>query len=162
MANISAHELDDIKGERVAMAHYRGKTLLIVNTASECGYTKQYKGLQELHEAYSPRGLVVMGFPCNDFGAQEPGDEPAIASFCEVNYGVTFPLFSKVAVKGATVEPLFETLTQETEGDIAGEIRWNFTKFLVDPSGEVIGRFEPDVAPESDELRAAIEAALPS
>jgi glutathione peroxidase len=161
MANISEHTVTDISGEPVDLASYRGKTLLIVNTASKCGYTKQYAGLQALHEAYAPRGLVVMGFPCNDFGAQEPGTEDEILSFCKVNYGVDFPMFSKVTVKGAAREPLFGTLTQETEGEIAGEIRWNFTKFLVDATGEVVGRFEPGVSPDSAELREAIEAALP-
>ena len=161
MANISEHTVTDISGEPVALSNYRGKTLLIVNTASKCGYTKQYAGLQALHEAYAPRGLVVMGFPCNDFGAQEPGTEEEILSFCQVNYGVDFPMFSKVTVKGAAREPLFGALTQETEGDIAGEIRWNFTKFLVDATGEVVGRFEPGVSPDSGELRDAIEAALP-
>ncbi len=162
MANISEHTVNDISGEPVALSSYRGKALLIVNTASKCGYTKQYAGLQELHETYSPRGLVVMGFPCNDFGAQEPGTEEEILSFCQVNYGVDFPMFSKVTVKGAAREPLFGALTQETEGEIAGEIRWNFTKFLVDATGEVVGRFEPGVSPDSAELRDAIEATLPS
>jgi glutathione peroxidase len=161
MANISEHTVTDISGEPVALSSYRGKTLLIVNTASKCGYTKQYAGLQALHEAYAPRGLVVMGFPCNDFGAQEPGTEDEILSFCKVNYGVDFPMFSKVTVKGAAREPLFGALTQETEGELAGEIRWNFTKFLVDATGEVVGRFEPGVSPDSAELREAIEAALP-
>ena len=161
MANISEHTVIDISGEPVALSRYHGKTLLIVNTASKCGYTNQYQSLQTLHETYAPRGLVVMGFPCNDFGAQEPGTEEEILSFCQVNYGVDFPMFSKVTVKGSAREPLFGALTQETEGELAGEIRWNFTKFLVDATGEVVGRFEPNVSPASAALRDAIEATLP-
>lgn len=150
-----------IEGQEVDLKDYRGKALLVVNTAFECGYTRQYKGLQELHDRYAARGFAVLGFPCNDFGAQEPGEESEILAFCEKNYGVTFPLFSRVQIKGSEPHPLYAYLTEETAEGIRGEVRWNFTKFLVSPTGEVVARFEPKVEPGSEELTGAIEAQLP-
>jgi len=155
------HTVQTLKGETVALSTYRGKALLIVNTASECGYTPQYDGLEKLYQAYKDRGLVVLGFPSNDFGGQEPGTAEEIGAFCRKNYGVTFPLFAKVHAKGAEIAPLYKTLTEDTGAGIRGEVRWNFTKFLVDPKGDVVARFEPKVEPQARELVAAVEKALP-
>lgn len=154
------HRVTTIHGETVALSDYRGKTLLIVNVASRCGYTPQYQGLQTLYERYKDRGLVVMGFPSNDFGAQEPGSETEIASFCNTQYGVTFPMFAKVHARGEDKAPLYKALTEETDEGIAGEVRWNFTKFLVSPGGQVVQRFEPGVKPLDAALVAAVEAQL--
>src|SRR5262249_36586679 len=133
--------------------------MLIVNTASECGFTPQYKGLEALYEKYAPRGLAVLGFPCNQFGAQEPGSEEEIAAFCERNYGVTFPLFSKIDVNGARTEPLFAYLKKERPGLLGSEaIKWNFTKFLVDRDGNVVERYAPNTEPK--EIAGAIESLL--
>jgi glutathione peroxidase len=150
-----------LSGTEVDLSSFRGKAMLIVNTASRCGYTKQYAGLQELYETYGDRGFVVVGFPSNDFGRQEPGSAEEIATFCRRNYGVTFPMMGKVATKGPSQSPVYETLTRETGESIRGEVRWNFTKFLVDPEGRVVARFEPAVEPMSEELRKAVEAVLP-
>lgn len=155
------HTVQTLKGETVALSSYRGKALLIVNTASECGYTPQYDGLEKLYETYRDRGLVVLGFPSNDFGGQEPGSAEEIGAFCRKNYGVTFPLFAKVHAKGAEIAPLYKTLTEDTGAGIKGEVRWNFTKFLIDPKGQVVARFEPKVEPESHDLVAAVEKVLP-
>ena len=143
-------------GKDAPLSTFAGKVLLVVNTASECGYTPQYKGLQALYEAYKGRGLEVLAFPSNDFGAQEPGTDAQIKSFCELKYKTTFPLFSKVPVKGASAVPLYQHLCAQKGGDV----RWNFTKFLVDRKGQVVGRYEPSVAPDSAELKAAVEQAL--
>ena len=141
------------------MAKYKGKVMLIVNTASECGFTPQYKGLEALHETYGKRGLAVLGFPCNQFGAQEPGDEKSIAEFCERNFGVTFPLFSKIDVNGDNADPLFVYLKKEKPGLLGSEkIKWNFTKFLVDATGNVVERYAPNTEPK--ELTGAIEKLL--
>ena len=138
-----------IRGETVSMAEYRGKVLLIVNVASQCGFTPQYKGLQELYEKYKDRGLVVLGFPCNQFGAQEPGTETEIAQFCETNYGVTFPMFAKIDVNGENAHPLYQFLCKEAPGILGTKaIKWNFTKFLVDREGNVIDRFASTDTPE--------------
>lgn len=138
-----------IRGETVSMAEYRGKVLLIVNVASQCGFTPQYKGLQELYEKYKDRGLVVLGFPCNQFGAQEPGTETEIAQFCETNYGVTFPMFAKIDVSGENAHPLYQFLCKEAPGILGTKaIKWNFTKFLVDREGNVIDRFASTDTPE--------------
>jgi len=145
----------DIDGKDTAFKTYAGKVLLIVNVASECGYTPQYAGLQALHEKMSGKGLVVLGFPCDDFGGQEPGGEAAIKAFCTGNYKVTFPMFSKIAIKGADKHPLYAAL-QSTAGDVG----WNFEKFLVGKDGRVLKHFTSDVEPDSPELMAAIEAAL--
>lgn len=160
-ARIYDFEMTGIGGWPVALSQYRGDVLLIVNVASRCGFTKQYAGLQDLHEEYGGRGLVVLGFPANNFGNQEPGTDEEILTFCRTNYGVTFPVFSKISVKGEDKHPLYEYLTEEVENEsLRGDIGWNFTKILVGRDGRAIARFEPKVAPESPELRAAIEQAL--
>jgi glutathione peroxidase len=141
----------DIKGRETKLSKYKGKTLLIVNTASECGFTPQYKGLQALHEKYKDEGLVVLGFPCNQFGAQEPGEAKEIESFCEVNYGVTFPMFDKVDVNGDNADPMFQHLKKAAPGLLGSEnVKWNFTKFLVTPDDKV-KRFAPNDEPASME-----------
>jgi glutathione peroxidase len=150
-----------IDGADKSLASYKGKALLIVNVASKCGLTPQYSGLEALHEAYGARGLAVLGFPANEFGAQEPGTEKEISEFCRTNYGVKFDMFSKVVVKGDGIHPLFEHLTsKDTNPAFGGVIRWNFNKFLIGKDGQILGRFEPEVEPGSPELKAAIEKAL--
>lgn len=145
----------------MALKQYAGSVLLIVNTASSCGFTPQYKGLQALHETYESQGLVVLGFPCNQFGGQEPGSEAEIASFCEMNFGVSFPLMGKVDVNGADAAPLFKWLSGEAPGLLGStSIKWNFTKFLVGKDGQVIKRYAPQDTPQS--LAKDIEAALGS
>jgi glutathione peroxidase len=140
----------DIRGKSVRLDAYKGKALLIVNTASKCGFTPQYKGLEELYRKLHGRGLEILGFPCNQFGAQEPGAETEIASFCEVNYGVTFPLFAKIDVNGDDAAPLYQYLKRAKPGLLGSEaIKWNFTKFLVDRKGNVVERFAPNVEPAS-------------
>lgn len=135
-------------GEEQALAAYRGRVLLIVNTASACGFTPQYRGLQTLQEAFGPRGFAVLAFPCNQFGRQEPGTDAEIAGFCDRAFGVTFPVFAKVAVNGAGAHPLFAWLKQQKRGLFGSAIRWNFTKFLLDRDGTVRGRFAPMTKPE--------------
>lgn len=159
----SVYDFDAVRlnGERISLAQYRGKVLLIVNTASQCGFTPQYAGLESLYQRFNPRGLVVLGFPCNQFGGQEPGDATAIGQFCAANYGVTFPMFAKIEVNGDNAHPLFVHLKHEAAGLLGSEaIKWNFTKFLVGPDGEVIRRFAPATKPE--QLVGAIEAWLPA
>lgn len=151
-----------IDGEERSLADFRGEALLIVNTASECGFTPQYEGLQTLHERYAERGFAVLGFPSNDFGGQEPGTEEEIEEFCRSKFDVTFPLFAKVKTKGEGQSPLYALLTEKTSEEIRGPVKWNFTKFLVDPAGEVIARFEPKVEPMDDALVEAVEGALPT
>ncbi|MEV0611556.1 glutathione peroxidase [Polymorphospora rubra] len=155
-------EIGALTGGPANLAQYRGNALLVVNVASRCGLTPQYAGLQNLHETYGSRGLVVLGVPCNQFAGQEPGSAPDIAEFCEVNYGVTFPLTEKVDVNGPDRHPLYAALvdTADAEGH-TGDVRWNFEKFLVAPDGTVAGRFSPRMEPESAELAAAIEKVLP-
>lgn len=155
------HQVKRIDGSSTTLADYRGKALLIVNTASECGFTPQYAGLQELYEKYQSRGFEVLGFPSNDFGGQEPGTCEAIQQFITDEYQVTFPMFDKVHAKGSDIAPLYKTLTQETPEGIRGAVRWNFTKFLVDPKGHVVARFESSVKPGSNEIRDALESVLP-
>jgi glutathione peroxidase len=155
------HTVTTLEGDPLELASFRGKPMLIVNTASKCGYTPQYAGLQRLHERYAGRGLVILGFPCNDFMGQEPGTEAEIGAFCRKNYGVSFPMMAKVHVKGKEKAPIYRTLTEQTSEDIRGEIKWNFTKFLVDADGRVVARFGSSVEPESPELVAAIEKLLP-
>lgn len=151
--------LKTIAGEDISLSKYDGKVLLIVNVASKCGFTNQYKGLQVLHQAFSEQGLVVMGFPCNQFGHQEPGDEASIKSFCTLNYGVTFPMFAKIDVNGAQTDPLYQWLKNSRPGLLGTEaIKWNFTKFLVGRNGEALKRFAPNSAPEA--LHADIQEAL--
>ena len=148
-----------IEGKPAHLSTQRGKVLLIVNTASECGFTPQLKGLEQLWQAYRERGLVVVGFPSNEFGAQEPGDNAGIASFCELNYGVSFPMMGKVQVNGTQAHPLWRWLKAQAPGTLGLEgVKWNFTKFLVGRDGRVRRRYGPGDAPES--LRADIEAAL--
>ncbi|MFT7722735.1 MAG: glutathione peroxidase [Roseateles sp.] len=148
-----------IHGEPADLATQRGKVLLIVNTASECGFTPQFKGLEQLWQDYGPRGLVVIGFPSNEFGGQDPGSNDQIASFCEMNYGVSFPMMEKVKVNGAEAHPLWQFLKREKPGFLGTEaIKWNFTKFLVGRDGQVLKRYAPNDAPEK--LRGDIEAAL--
>jgi glutathione peroxidase len=138
-----------LAGEEIPLETYRGRVLLIVNTASACGFTPQYAGLEALYKKYEPRGLTVLGFPCNQFGAQEPGDESAIGAFCQKNYGITFPMFAKVDVNGANAHPLWRTLTHAKPGILGTEaIKWNFTKFLIDRNGEPAARFAPRTKPE--------------
>lgn len=156
-----AHAVTDIEGNPVDLAIYRGKVVLFVNVASRCGFTKQYKGLEALYKEFKDDGLVILGFPCNQFGKQEPGTEAEIAQFCHVRFGVTFPLFSKIEVNGEGADPLYKYLTSE-EPDIkdTGPIKWNFEKFLVGRDGNVTHRFRSRVTPESDMMRNAIKAAL--
>jgi glutathione peroxidase len=149
----------DIGGIEQALADYRGKVLLIVNTASQCGFTPQYGPLQELYDAYSSRGLVVLGFPCDQFGHQEPGSEGEIATFCESQFGITFPMFSKIEVNGKDAHPLYKWLKSEKSGVLGGAIKWNFTKFLVDAEGNVVKRYGSTTTPES--IAADIEKLLP-
>jgi len=150
-----------IDGKDQSLDVYRGQTLLVVNVASQCGLTPQYAALQRLHQEYAGRGFAVLGFPCNQFGAQEPGNEEEIASFCELNYGVTFPMFAKIDVNGDNAAPLYRLLKKARPGLLGSEaIKWNFTKFLVDRNGKVIQRFEPEVTPDSKEVTAAIEMQL--
>lgn len=154
-------KMKSLAGKGVDLAKYRGKVLLLVNVASECGYTPQYKGLQALHDKYSTDGLVVLGFPCNQFGQQEPGSPQEIAAFCEKNYGVTFDMFEKVEVNGKDACGLYKHLTaKETNGKFAGPIKWNFEKFLIARDGTVVGRYESGVEPDSDALAKAIRVAL--
>ena len=135
-------------GTDQSLSAYKGKVLLIVNTASECGFTPQYKGLQELYAKYHDRGLEVLGFPCDQFGHQEPGSDAEIQSFCELNYGVTFSIFSKIEVNGTGAHPLYKFLKDEKGGLLGDAIKWNFTKFLVDKQGSVVERFAPQTTPE--------------
>lgn len=138
-----------LEGGDTTLAEYAGKVLLIVNTASECGFTPQYAGLEQLYRDYKDRGLVVLGFPCNQFGAQEPGDAGAIASFCERNYGVSFPMFAKIEVNGEAAHPLYVELKKRAPGVLGTEaIKWNFTKFLVNRQGEVVDRYAPSTTPK--------------
>ena len=138
----------DLGGTERSLADWRGNVLLIVNVASKCGFTPQYAGLEELYRRHKDRGLVILGFPCDQFGHQEPGDEAAIRDFCEVNYGVTFPMFAKVDVNGAGTHPLFRHLKRARKGLLGSQsIKWNFTKFLVDRDGEVLDRYAPTVTP---------------
>jgi glutathione peroxidase len=145
-------------GTTQSLADYRGKVVLVVNTASKCGFTPQYKGLQALYESHGPRGLEILAFPCDQFGHQEPGTDTEIASFCEKNFGVTFPLFAKVEVNGARAHPLYAWLKGQKGGLLTDGIKWNFTKFLLDREGQVRGRFAPTTTPAA--LTKEVEALL--
>ena len=147
-------------GAEQALIDYKGNVLLVVNTASQCGFTPQYKGLEELYKAYVDRGLVVLGFPCDQFGHQEPGDDEAIADFCELNFGVTFPLYSKIDVNGSDAHPLFKWMRAEQKGTLGSKIRWNFTKFLIDAEGNVVKRYGSTTKPE--DISADIEKLMPT
>jgi glutathione peroxidase len=153
--------LPDIDGKPVSLESYRGKVLLLVNTASKCGFTPQYEGLEKLSKTYRDRGLVVLGFPANNFRQQEPGTNAEIKSFCSTKYGVDFPMFGKISVKGDDIHPLYRWLTsKDTDPAFAGDIQWNFTKFLVDREGKVVARFASGVTPDSPQLTAAVEKTL--
>src|SRR5437899_977042 len=154
----TVHEfsLPSIDGTPAPLSVYKGKVALIVNVASQCGYTPQYAGLEKLYEKYKDQGFVVLGFPANNFGAQEPGTNEEIKTFCTRNYSVTFPMYSKISVKGSDKAPLYKFLTDSS----GGEVKWNFTKFLVDGNGKVITRFESEVEPDSPEVVGAVEKAL--
>ncbi len=141
-------EAKNLQGETIPMETYKGKTVLVVNTASKCGFTPQYEGLEELYQKFKDKGLVVLGFPCNQFGNQEPGDEKSIGEGCVINYGVTFPMFAKVEVNGSGAHPIFQYLKKELPGFLGGRIKWNFTKFLIDTNGSPKKRFAPITKPE--------------
>ncbi|HSV84190.1 MAG TPA: glutathione peroxidase [Ramlibacter sp.] len=159
MASIYDFQAQQIDGQTVALDRFRGQPLLIVNTASACGFTPQFAGLEELHRSYGPQGLVVLGFPCNQFGAQDPGSNEEIVAFCQKNYGVSFPMMAKIEVNGDSAHPLYQWLTREAPGLLGTKgIKWNFTKFLVGRDGQVVRRYAPQDAPAS--LTRDIEAAL--
>src|SRR3954470_9296492 len=159
--SIYDYSLKTIDGAPAPLSSYQGKVVLMVNVASQCGYTPQYAGLEKLYEKYQSKGFVIIGVPANNFGAQEPGSDAEIKTFCSRNYNVTFPMMSKVSVKGTDKTPLYQYLTDASANPkTAGEIKWNITKFLVDKQGNVINRFESAVTPESADLVKAVEAAL--
>jgi glutathione peroxidase len=153
-------KLKTLDGKDADLSKYKGKVLLIVNTASKCGHTPQYAGLQKLHEQYSAKGLVVLGFPVNDFGNQEPGSEAEIGAFCEKNFGVKFPLFAKSSVKGESKAPIWKYLTEEANPELKGEIGWNFEKFLIGRDGKLVARFKSGVKPDSPEIARALDTQL--
>ena len=156
MASIYDFTAKTLQGKDVSLADYRGKAMLIVNTASKCGFTPQYEGLESLYKARQAEGLVVLGFPCNQFGAQEPGSPDEIGAFCQANYGVSFPMFAKIDVNGDDAHPLYKFLTAEKRGVLGTRnIKWNFTKFLVDRAGNVVGRFAPTTKPADIEKAVA-------
>ena len=159
MTTVYDFDAQSINGKPVALKQFKGKVLLIVNTASACGFTPQFGGLEKLHESYADQGLVVLGFPSNQFGAQDPGSNDEIASFCQLNYGVSFPMMAKIDVNGAQAAPLYQWLSQEAPGLLGSKaIKWNFTKFLVSKDGQVIKRYAPQDAPEK--LAKDIEAVI--
>ena len=163
--NVTIHQIPvrRLSGEDTTLAEHAGKALLIVNVASQCGLTPQYTGLEQLHERLADRGFAVLGFPCNQFGGQEPGTSEEIAEFCSTTYGVTFPMYAKIEVNGDDRHPLYERLTAVSDGKgEAGDIMWNFEKFLVSPDGVIVGRFRPRTTPEDPTLLAAIEDVLPA
>ncbi len=163
MAGVFEFTMNSLAGESVDLERYRGTVVLIVNVASECGYTYQYDGLQNLHEKYADQGLAVLGFPSNDFGRQEPGSAAEIQDFCERNFGVEFDMFAKIVVRGRNKVPLYDYLTSSaTNPESPGEVEWNFEKFLIGRDGEIIGRFRSAVEPESRQITGAIESALAS
>ena len=159
MSSVYDFEAQTITGEAVKLDQYRGKVLLIVNTASKCGFTPQFEGLEKLWQDYGPKGLAVVGFPCNQFGSQDPGDNSEIASFCQVNYGVSFPMMAKIDVNGPNAHPLYQWLVKEAPGILGTKsIKWNFTKFLIGRDGRVLGRYAPTDTPKA--LQADIDKAL--
>lgn len=160
---MTIHDIDlqTLSGQPARLGDFAGSAILVVNVASKCGLTPQYEGLQRLYERFGDRGFTVAGFPCNQFGGQEPGTPGQISEFCSVNYGVTFPMFAKIDVNGAERHPLYAELTETADAEgAAGDIRWNFEKFLVGRDGKVLGRFRPTTEPEAPELIRAIEASL--
>ena len=160
METIYDYQVNTIEGDNILLKEFENEVILIVNTASKCGYTPQYEGLQKLYETYSNKGFTILGFPANNFGGQEPGTNEEIAQFCQLNYGVTFPMFEKVSVRGDDIHPLFRELTNMENPDFTGEIGWNFEKFLIDRNGNLVRRFKSNVTPESDNIIAAVESAL--
>ena len=161
MATVYDFTATMLDGRDISLSEYRGRVLLIVNTASKCGFTPQYEGLEALYKRLEPQGLTVLGFPCNQFGAQEPGSADEIGAFCEKNYGVSFPIFAKIDVNGADAHPLYKFLTRARRGFFGTpKIKWNFTKFLLDRQGKVINRFEPRTRPGDPKVVEAIEQAL--
>ncbi|KAI7257261.1 hypothetical protein KC345_g10831 [Hortaea werneckii] len=150
------YEANTLRGQEESLSKYKGKVLLVVNTASKCGFTPQYKGLQEVYDKFKDRGFEVLGFPSNQFAGQEPGESEDIAEFCEINYGVTFPMYEKIDVKGADAHPLFKYLSKEAPGVLGSKsVKWNFTKFLVDQEGRVLKRFSPQTTPDQIEADIA-------
>jgi glutathione peroxidase len=150
--NFYDFEAKKINGENISMQQFKGKTVLVVNTASKCGLTPQYEGLEKMYETYKDKGLVILGFPCNQFAHQEPGSSNEITEFCVVNYGVTFPMFEKVDVNGENAHPIFKYLKSQLKGGLFGsKIKWNFTKFVIDKNGNPVKRFAPTVTPEKIE-----------
>ena len=159
--NIYEIEITKINGEKLKMADYKGQVILIVNTASKCGYTKQYDGLQKLYEDYKDKGFVILGFPANNFWSQEPGTNDEIQNFCRMNYGVSFPMFEKISVKGNNIDPLYQYLTsKDTNPEFGGKITWNFNKFLISKDGQIVNRFKKGDAPQSEKITTAIDSEL--
>lgn len=160
MAKATFHEFeaDSLKGQKVSMEDFKGKAVLVVNTASKCGLTPQYEGLEKLYQEYRDQGLEILGFPCNQFGKQEPGSSENIEAFCSVNYGVSFPMFAKIDVNGSSAHPIFKYLKKELPGTLTNAVKWNFTKFLVGADGKPLKRFAPTTEPSK--LEADIKAAL--
>jgi glutathione peroxidase len=152
--------LNSIDGKPMPLAAFKGKVILVVNVASRCGFTPQYSALESIYEKYKDQGFVILGFPANNFGHQEPGTNAEIKKFCSAKYNVTFPMYAKISVKGDDQAPLYKYLTESANPAYAGEIKWNFTKFLVDRDGHVVQRFEPDTTPDSPQVTSAIEQAL--
>jgi glutathione peroxidase len=159
-SGIYSFTLNSIDGQPAPLADYKGKVVLLVNVASKCGFTPQYSALEATYEKYKSQGFVILGFPANNFGAQEPGTNEEIKTFCSRKYNVTFPMYAKISVKGEDQAPLYSYLTKDTGAGITGDIKWNFTKFLVDRNGNVVQRFESAVTPDSPEMVAAIEKQL--
>ncbi len=160
MSSLADFDAITLTGQPQDLGDYAGKVVLVVNTASKCGFTPQYAGLQELHERYGDEGLVILGFPCNQFGKQEPGESDDISEFCQINYGVTFQMFSKVDVNGDNAHPLFDWLKSQQGGLLGDRIKWNFTKFLIGKDGQVLGRYAPKTTPAklADDIEAALAA----
>jgi len=159
-SGVYSFTLNSIDGKPAPLADYRGKVVLLVNVASRCGYTPQYSALESTYEKYKDQGFVILGFPANNFGSQEPGTNEEIKTFCSRKYSVSFPMYAKISVKGEDQAPLYTYLTKDTGAGIAGDIKWNFTKFLVDRQGNVVQRFESAVTPDSPEVVSAIEKQL--
>jgi glutathione peroxidase len=159
MANVHQYKVKDASGNEIDLSQYRGKVLLVINTASQCGFTPQYKELEQLHQKYKDKGLVILAFPCNQFGGQEPGSDNEIQQFCQLNYGVSFPVMAKLAVNGPDASPLFEHLKDSARGLMKTRaIKWNFTKFLINKQGDVVKRYAPRTKPAS--IAASIEDLL--
>lgn len=161
--SISSHPVHTLTGEPTSLSELGGKALLVVNVASKCGLTPQYSALEALHEKYAARGFSVVGFPCNQFGGQEPGSAEEIATFCSVTYGVTFPMMEKIDVNGESRHPIYEELVRVADAEgVSGDIRWNFEKFVIGPDGEIVARFSPMISPDDPALIATIEKILPA